>query len=150
MSHLGLPFNEFADTLAKWQAKHLECGHATSPASTWAASSTQQALWAYLYIAPPDVQNMYPLKWVGSELYLSATVTPVPTHCIPAGIITSSGQAARIVVVFILACSSCVDSDLSTPSVLFGGTCRRVRFQREILVCFAFMPHYRHKQISAK
>lgn len=60
---------------------------------------------------------------------------------IPEGIIPSSGRTVRIVVVFILACSSRVDSDLSTTLVLFGGTCPRVRFQRAMLVCLSFMPY---------
>ena len=35
-SHEGLPFNELADTAAKWQRRHLESGHLRSPASEWA------------------------------------------------------------------------------------------------------------------
>ena len=87
-SHERLPFNEFADIAAKRQTKHTEFGHNISPASQWATSEPDAASWAFLYTAGPEMRMAYPIKEINQELYLSATLTPVPQLRVDADVIS--------------------------------------------------------------
>lgn len=78
-SHIALPYNEFADVAAKHEMRN---GHPayqiSSPASSWALNEATYASWAFLFVASQNVAGMYPIKRRGDEMYLSASVAPVP------------------------------------------------------------------------
>lgn len=87
-SHEGLPFNEFADVGAKWQRRrHYEGTELTSPASRWAVTDPEHAEWAFPFASHPAVRQTYPLKMIGSDVFLSATVCPVSQYQAPSNVI---------------------------------------------------------------
>ena len=56
----------------------------------WALGDTTHASWAFLYAAPRQGRGAYPLKFSGEQMYLSATVDPVPIVHIPSTIVTDA------------------------------------------------------------
>ena len=52
----------------------------------------KHAAWAFLVLASKDVQDMYPLKFNGKNMFLSATLDPVPPRHVPAAIVTKASD----------------------------------------------------------
>ena len=88
------PFNEFVDVASKFRRCQHERGikdkrtPIAPPILPW-IRQPEFASWAFLFVAGYQAQAPYPLKFCGMDMYLSATVHPVPGKCIDAQTITA-------------------------------------------------------------